>query len=209
MRDAEWTGRYSDNDTKNWTPMLKHMLNHTTDQNDGVFFMHIYDFVNYFETIYSCHYHPSHKLSSVSDFNKNNRIACYQFNIKSKGDYYFGVSQPDKKFFNKKHLPGILSVVIGRYYPNTSQEGGRNDKVKFLCARGGDGRRDVWCGAKCHPGMYYALVSTVWKPGSMNNGRFSFWVYGPEAIKIARIQKKQNVAMCYDIMKHTLLDYVS
>eukprot|EP00961_Rhodomonas_salina_P080889 1088006-Rhodomonas_salina.1 len=41
----EWTGAWSDKDTRNWTPELKKEMEFT-DADDGTFFMSIRDFVN-------------------------------------------------------------------------------------------------------------------------------------------------------------------
>lgn len=195
----EWTGAYSDNDTRNWTPKLKKQVGFVKDSKDAIFFMQWKDFLKYFRSVYVCHYRNDHVLSSVPDINGANTIACYQFNIKKSGNCYFGLSQPDERKFGKYHKYGNMSVIVCR------MEG---KKVKFVCGKGGK-ERDPWAMAHCPQGKYIAIVTTSWHQNSKNENKFSFWCYCREAVKIMRIQKKENLQECQAILGKGLIDYVS
>lgn len=161
--------------------------------------MRIEDFVNYFDTIYACHYLNGNTLSSLPCINDSQRLACFQFNISQKGDFYFGVSQEDLRALPSGHEYGILSIAIGKI---------NGDKVKFIGAKGGDKSRDIWCLSKCMPGSYLAFVTTHWSKNNFGDERIGFWVYGPEALDLERVTDVEHVKKCYDIMKLLFIDYV-
>lgn len=198
-QEKEWTGAYSDSDMRNWTPELKEKVGFVGDRNDAIFFMQWSDFLNYFRSIYICHYRNDFVLSSVPDVNDASSIACYQFNLTSSGDCYFGVSQPGKRKFNQNHVYGNLGMIICKV-----ENGGA---VKFVCGKGGK-ERDSWSMANCTAGKYIAFLTTSWNARSMNENKFSFWIYGKEATKIVRIQKRNNLEECQALMAKGLADYV-
>lgn len=191
---GEWTGDYSDNSSK-WTPQLKKMLE-WSEADDGIFFMKVEDFMEYFENVAICHYRDDYFLSSLKDFNPKNTFACYQMNIEIEGDYYFGLSQPDKNHFDTGHTYAMMSIVVAR------QNGGVLEYV------GGKGypQRDIWFMSKCKPGKYVAFVSTNWD--NANTDDFSIWTYGPKAIGIERVIKPENLKKVPDMLAQTIMSYV-
>ena len=60
---GEWTGAWSDNDSRRWTPQLKQMLDHGKDD-DGVFFMPFSSFLKYFHDYQLCFYEDHYKYSA-------------------------------------------------------------------------------------------------------------------------------------------------
>lgn len=200
-KKTEWMGAFSDYDQENWTEAMKTELVHSTDENDGIFFMKIEDFAVYFDTLYACHYNTGNTLSSLQTINDSKSIACFQFNVSQKGDYYFGVSQEDIRTFEPGHHYGILSIVVGKM-----MKGGQ---VKFIAAKGGDNTRDSWCMAKCMPGQYLAFVTTHWARQNLSDGEIGFWVYGPEALHVDRIMNVDHIRKSYNILKMLFIDYVS
>jgi hypothetical protein len=50
--NGEWTGAWADN-SKEWTPQLKNMLNHTAEE-DGTFFMNFEETLNQFNRLTVC-----------------------------------------------------------------------------------------------------------------------------------------------------------
>lgn len=196
---SEWTGPFSDFDTKNWTDELKAKLHHDTSEDDGLFFMRVEDFSTYFNTLNACHYHEGNTLSSLPTINSSKLIACFDFKISKKGNYYFGVSQEDIRTFELGHRYGILSVVIAKITKN---------KIKFIGAKGGDNSRDIWCLSKCMPGKYIGLVTSQWAKSNFGEDKISFWTYGPEALSIKRIYSVERIKQCYDVLKKAFVDYV-
>ncbi|MCQ2817588.1 MAG: C2 family cysteine protease [archaeon] len=51
---GEWTGPWSDSDKKHWTEEAKEHFGQS-DKNDGIFFMDLKDFLNYFDSSFICH----------------------------------------------------------------------------------------------------------------------------------------------------------
>ena len=50
---VEWQGEWDDHDSR-WTTEFKASLNYDIDSNDGIFWMSLYDFVEYFAHLYIC-----------------------------------------------------------------------------------------------------------------------------------------------------------
>lgn len=202
-REAEWTGPFSDSDKEVWTLELQAEMEHNPDDiDDGVFCMKIDEFAYYFDSVYFCHYRNSHKLSTTVDFNPANQFAYFQFNIVTKGDYYFGVSQPDKrqKKFQMNHKMGMMSVFIFQVIKG---------KAIYVKAKGGETSRDIWCAKQCGKGQYIAVVSTLWNTKSLNENEYSFWIYGQDAIQISKIKEKESKIECHELMADAFIDYVS
>jgi hypothetical protein len=201
-RQAEWTGRFSDSDKKNWTPELQAEMEHNPDDtDDGMFCMEINDFVQFFDTVYFCHYRESHKLSTTVDFNRSNQFSYFQFNISSKGDYYFGLSQPDSRHdkYEFGHKYGKLFVFVFQVVKG---------RAIFVKGKGGEAHRDIWCAKQCSKGQYIAVVSTLWNEKSKNENQYSFWIYGKDAIQISKITDKDVKVECHELMADAFIDYV-
>lgn len=191
---GEWNGAYSDKSDV-WTEDLKRQLG-WKDRNDGIFYMRVQDFVNEFRNISICHYREDYTLSSFPDFNKNGSYSAYQFSISAKGEYYFGISQPDKHHFKVGHTYGFMSIVIGRL------DGGRYEYI------GGKGspKRDTWFMAKLQRGKYMAFVATNWD--NDNTDEMCIWSYGPKPISIQRIQKRSNMDKVEDLFVEVIANFV-
>lgn len=192
---GEWTGEYSDKSDV-WTPELKQRLG-WRDTDDGIFFITAEDFVKNFRNVAICHYREDYTLSSFPDFNKNNSYAAYQFSINKPGEYYMGLSQPDKNHFKTGHTYGFLSLVIGRV------DGQRR---KYIGGKGSP-KRDNWLMAKLERGKYIAFVATNWD--NDNTDEMSIWTYGPEPVSIQRIQKKRNMDKVEMMFLEVMQDFVN
>lgn len=161
--------------------------------------MKLEDFIDNFEGVTICHYRKKYFQSSMHDYNGKDTFATYQFNIDSQGDYYFGLSQPDKNMYKTGHCYGLLSIVIARIegdgYKNVIYEGGK-----------GYPKRDVWFRTDCKPGKYLAFVTTSWDMSY--SSEFSIWSYGPQTLKFERIKQKTNLLTCVKLFKQAIINKV-
>ena len=77
--------------------------------------------------------------------------------------------------------------------------------------------RDIWFMARCKPGKYVALVSTLWKQSNINivpggDNAFnsvSFWIYNRNPVKIVRIIQGPNLMRCRTYLIQGFKNYVS
>ena len=191
---GEWTGAYSDN-SRLWTLELKRKMG-WSNNDDGIFFMRCRDFMQHFEGVTICHYLDANYRSSMHDYNGNDSFACYQFNVEEEGDYYFGLSQPDKNAFKTGHTYGMLSIIVGRVEENGQK------KVTYIGGKGYP-RRDVWFRSRCTKGKYIAFVTTNWD--NDNTDEFSIWGYGPKTVMFQRILKPANLKQCIELYKDTIV----
>lgn len=194
---GEWKGDYSDKSSL-WTSELKNRVG-WADKDDGIFFIKFRDFTQNFDGVTICHYRNDYSLSSIHDFNGADNFAIYQFNIEQEGDYYFGMSQPDKNMFKTGHTYGMLSVVIAKI-----DEGGQNE-VEYIGGKGYP-KRDIWFMATSPKGKYLAFVTTHWDNDS--NDEFSLWAYGPKTIKFQRVENDGNVQKGVNYFEKTMRDKV-
>lgn len=176
---GEWNGEYSDKSDV-WTEELKEKLG-WNDEDDGIFFIKVEDFIQNFRNVAICHYRENYTLSSFPDFNQDSSYTAYQFSISKKGEYYFGLSQPDKNHFKDGHTYGFLSLVVGRV---------DGDRKEYIGGKGGP-KRDNWFMGNLERGKYIAFVATNWD--NDNTDEVTFWTYGPEPVNIQRIVKKRNM----------------
>lgn len=194
---GEWKGDYSDKSPL-WNNDLKKKVNFT-DVDDGTFYMKFEDFTKNFDGATVCHYRNDYTLSSIHDFNGENDFAIYQFNIEKNGDYYFGMSQPDKNMMKAGHTYGMLSVIIARI-----DEGGKRE-VEYIGGKGYP-KRDIWFMAACKKGKYLAFVNTHWD--NANSDEFSLWSYGPKLVKFQRVEEPPNIKKGVDYFEKTMKDKV-
>ena len=192
---GEWNGAYSDVSNK-WTPELKRKLG-WTNEDDGTFFMPVEDFIKEFEGVSVCHYRDDYVLSSLPDFNEDSTIAVYQFEVDQSGEYYFGLSQPDKNMKPSGYTYGMISVVIARI--------GQDGEPVYVGGKGYP-RRDVWFMGKCEKGQYLAFVTTNWD--QEDDGDLTFWGYGPKQIYFQRVQIERNLESAQEIFNKTILNFV-
>lgn len=191
---GEWTGDYSDKSSK-WTPQLKQQMG-WSNEDDGIFFMPVRNFMEEFETAAICHYRDDYNLSSLFDINPADTFACYQFNVDQGGDYYFGLSQDDKNKHPTGHTYGMLSIVIGRVTSNG---------IEYVGGKGYP-KRDIWFMGKCKPGQYMAFVMTNWD--NKNTQDFSIWAYGPKHIAMERVKHSHNMKKIPELFAECIKDYV-
>ncbi len=192
---GEWTGDYSDKCGK-WTPALKQKVGWSSED-DGIFFIKVEDFVKYYDNVAICHYRDDYVKSSLPDFNSKDTFASYQFNVETEGEYYYGLSQPDKNHFKEGHTYAMLSIMVARQNSNGT--------LKYI---GGSGypKRDVWFMANCKPGKYIAFVTTSWD--NSNTDDFAIWAYGPKAIGIERVTQAGNLSKIPSMLAETIMDHV-
>ena len=152
------------------------------------------DFLKYFDSVTICYYHDSHVLSSVPGISSDQGRSCYQFDIDTEGEYYFGLSQSDKKLFEGDHEYGILSLMLVRM---------DGDKPTYI---GGQHypRRDVWFKTKCKRGKYVVIARTNWA-----KKKSTFWSYGTQAVEIQQLEKTENLDKCSVLIEKIFLGYVS
>lgn len=96
--ENEWNGRWSDRSSE-WTPDLKKKYNMEVPEDDGRFFMPFLEFLKFFDQVSICFYEEEYKLSSFTDTHESKFLGCYEFQIKTPGNYYVSLSQPDARGF--------------------------------------------------------------------------------------------------------------
>lgn len=99
---GEWTGAWSDEDNRNWTPQMRQLLNHP-DVDDGVFFMPFDDFLKYFHDYQLCYYNDNYRYSAQKYTTSKERPTLVEFNVSVYGEYYITVNQINTRFFKQSN----------------------------------------------------------------------------------------------------------
>jgi len=115
----EWTGEYSDKSDK-WNDELKRIMNFQ-DKDDGIFFMKIEDFLNYFPYTFICKYKNNYyyEYKKFEQEIRDDFISC-KFVVKEKTHAVFTLHQKQQRFFKKiqNYKPAFGSIILAKYNPN-------------------------------------------------------------------------------------------
>ena len=188
---GEWTGDWGDSSPL-WTDEHRRTAG-LKSEDDGVFFMNFEDFKDNFDGIVICHYRNEYVYSYLKATNPDEAIDGKQFTVNTAGEYYIGLSQPDKNMFSHdpKYDYGFMSCLIAR------KEGD-----KFVYVDGfSNANRDPWAKIQLQPGNYAAFIYTNWKSANTN---YTFWAYGPKNITIRDVEQPQNKATFVQIIADVL-----
>ena len=178
---AAWKGDFNEK-SYHWTETLITYLD-VSEEDDGIFFLPIKDFIEQFECVTLCHFNENMQRSCLFDLNSQNQIAMYQFRIDNPGSHYFGLSQNDKRMFESAdHTYANLSIVVARV----------SDREVVYVGGKGQAQRDIWFKTDCQPGQYLAFVTTNWDNDKSKD--FSFWINGQANIEIERVVQPENTA---------------
>lgn len=91
---AEWKGDWGDKSDK-WDTIQEEFLPERID--DGIFYMPFLEFANFFNEITINYYDDAYVHTAFEDKLKKDTIAVYDVTINTPGEYYFCVSQRDKR----------------------------------------------------------------------------------------------------------------
>lgn len=106
--NSEFSGDWSDNSSQ-WNDKLKHKLG-VNDKDDGVFFMHIDDFIKYFSIFSICKIYPDYHHTNIK-INQENTRSPKAFELK--------VSK-DSKVFIQLHQKNLRFLLRDGTYPTNS-----------------------------------------------------------------------------------------
>ena len=113
----EWTGAWSDNDTKNWTPELKKKFDYQS-KDDGIFFMDFSDYLDFYYTTSICKYQATDKFWYYSDVDTVNEFAVFEFKLKKAKDklkLFLAVTQLNSRFKDSKDFEyAPLQVMVAK-----------------------------------------------------------------------------------------------
>lgn len=191
---GEWNGDWGDKSDK-WTPKLKKQFN-ITDKDDGAFFMTYEDFIENFTGVSACHYRDDYFYSSMLDCNAYNAPSIYEFQIHETGEYYFGVSQPDKNLYGEDFSYSYMGIVIIRIENGLGVYVGGEASMK----------RDNWFMQECDPGVYIAVVNTNWR---YDQHKYSINIYGPKNISIKPVLEKESKELAMKFHRQGYIEYVN
>lgn len=119
----EWNGDFSDKSSK-WTEDLKRLVNFQ-NADDGIFYMTIEDFMNYYPYTFICKYRNNY-FYEYKKFEQPNRddFVCCKFTITKKTNAVITLHQKQVRFFRKisQYSPVYGSIILARYnksgFPN-------------------------------------------------------------------------------------------
>jgi hypothetical protein len=191
---GEWTGAWGDNSNK-WTNELKLQVGWTA-ADDGTFYIGWNDFLANFDGISICHYKYDYIYSYLKDTNSDEEVTVFQFTVHKEGEYYLGMSQPDKNMFkhDKNYQYGYMSCLVGM----------KDEKGQMKYVEGfGEATRDPWLKTTLKAGSYFAIVYTNWNSANEN---LTFWAYGARNISIRKVEKKENLEKATEYMTSILID---
>lgn len=184
---SEWNGKWSDNDSKSWTPELRKKHKMEKPEPDGRFFMPYKEFLVYFDQMSICYYEDHYYLSSFTEELESEYLACYRVSVKTPENYYVSLSQPDQRSF-----PPLEDGKDYQYSSNGILVCTKNgDKILY---EGGiqNSNRDCWVKFKVNePTDIYIFVKTNWLYEEINE-KFGLSVYGPEKVEFTKMIDKAD-----------------
>ena len=186
----EWKGDWSD-DSPLWTEELKKLCGYKK-RNDGIFFMAMTDFVNYFSDIAICYYHLNYQYASLRCQQPNRKKSNWcTFQVHTDGKYYFSIIQTSKRGFPRKS-PYNYSVAKITLLRQSGQN--QYDFVTSLQKRD----REVWVEANLSPGVYVLKCKAFWNADETNQNVREYVIssYGPGRVNFQKCQKIINKVFC-------------
>ncbi len=176
---SEWKGQLSDSSAY-WTSNLEAELNYNRDKEDGIFFMGVRDFEQFFVEFQVCHFHDRYLYNAKSYVTAPSDETLLTFTIAKPGVYYFSVNQLNSRQFKPAMMYQYspLSLMVVRQTPSGSFE--------FVGAVS-DAYREIFIEQDCQLGVYFAYILTPW---TRRVNQFSFAVYGPEVVEFGPADPK-------------------
>ncbi|KAL4474670.1 hypothetical protein ABPG72_002263 [Tetrahymena utriculariae] len=153
----EWKGDWSD-ESPIWTPELKDKLR-VTQKQDGIFYMSLQDFYQYFTQITICYYHDFFKYSIIKVLESDGKHSQYfTIQIKTKGTYYISIVQPSKRNFDKNiyYETGFSRIFIMQL---VNQEG--VSQIKLIGSQQKKSR-EIFIECNLEPGIYLIQAKVKW-----------------------------------------------
>jgi len=153
----EWTGDYSDKSEK-WDDELRKFVNYQ-NKDDGIFYMKMEDFMNYFPYTFICKYKNNYQYE-YKKFEQENRddfIAC-KFNVNENTHAVITLHQKQQRFFRKikGYKAAYGSIILAKYdktrHPNYeffSSDCSNQEKIHFEIEN-------------LEPGEYHIFVNINW-----------------------------------------------
>ena len=185
---GEWKGEWSDQDER-WTPELLEELG-VTGTDDGIFFMAVDAFLEYFNDFQVCKYYDDYSYSAIRVVNELKTKPVYlSFDISTAGKYYFSINQYTKRFYpsSKKYRYSNISFLIVKQ----NEDGG----MEFVGSRI-KSDSESWFSYQAEPGKYFVYIKTPWR--SIIN-EFSFSVYGPSEMEVKQIELADLPPRCFEL----------
>eukprot|EP00658_Telonema_sp_P-2_P072155 TRINITY_DN61333_c0_g1_i1.p1 TRINITY_DN61333_c0_g1~~TRINITY_DN61333_c0_g1_i1.p1 ORF type:complete len:356 (-),score=81.56 TRINITY_DN61333_c0_g1_i1:167-1234(-) len=193
---GEWTGEWSDTDTRSWTREACQALNHfpggaghDQDHDDGVFWMEQCDFAQIVTHLYVClvpeGWHTVHRAGEWKGESAGGRVTCasWKFNpmvrldVSSPTHAHVCLYQRDARFVEAGHEWNVYTSCIGFVVYKADGEGNPKKKLKgkdvVVKARSKEDR-EVAAVAVLEPGTYYVVPNTF---DAGEEGRFNIMIH--------------------------------
>ncbi|CAD8192249.1 unnamed protein product [Paramecium pentaurelia] len=170
----EWKGDWS-NQSQMWTPEQKIQFK-ITNNNDGVFYMSIKDFLKYFDDLSVCYVKEGYQYQSILVQSNNKKSEYFSIQIQKPGCYYFTINQKNVRFENSNNYsPTKILLFKGDCLINGN----------FKC------ERECWLSSDLEQGLYTLVIKTQWKFSKTN--KYTLSSYGPAQVNINKINKIPNL----------------
>jgi len=154
----EWKGKYCDGDKKSWTKDLIKEFGMINNEKDGLFWMHMDDFVQYFGYTFINKFNESYVycnkkfMQDPADSFVSGKVTVTKDNT----HVYFGLHQKQIRFYNKvpKYVPNQARIILAKYdelkreYTFIDCDASNNDKL--------------WIEAKLSKGVYHLFAKSYW-----------------------------------------------
>jgi len=135
----EWSGDYSDKSDK-WDEELRNFVNFK-NQDDGIFFMKIEDFLNYFPYTFICKYKNNYfyEYKKFQQSDRDSFVAC-KFTVRDNTHAVFTLHQKQQRFFRKikNYKATYGSIILAKYdksknpnYEYYSSDCSNQEKIHF------------------------------------------------------------------------------
>ena len=181
----EWNGDYSDKSDK-WDEELKKFVNYQ-NQDDGIFFMKVEDFLNYFPYTFICKYKNNYhyEYKKLEQENRDEFITC-KFTVHENTHAVITLHQKQQRFFRKiKGYKAVYgSIILARYdknkHPNYefySSDCSNQEKIHFELEN-------------MEPGEYHVFANINW-PHNTHPCRYTISCYSASEIKFESITNEE------------------
>ncbi|MCQ2819160.1 MAG: C2 family cysteine protease, partial [archaeon] len=195
--NGEWTGDWSDKDTKHWTPEAKKHFGYV-NKNDGIFYMDLDNYIKFFDDTFICHIFYGANIKTYFIDSDTQLKLPIVFNIKIKEERKFSICAKFKGERFNRELHNTLhpfSMLLFKYNEQREIEGffGKH------C-----GTKDDAIVEKLTPGNYVLWVFCSHNECIMNDPYFNYKLcfYSKSDYEVECVGVDQN----FSLIKHLMIE---
>jgi len=193
--EQEWNGDWSDSSNK-WTDQLRNKLK-MAEQDDGMFYMSLEDFVTYYQILEICKIHTDFRYSYLK-YNKENTLApqISVLNVENNTKAFIQMHQKNPRFLLANGKYGVITTAYILIV---------DEKLNYVASIAGE-ENNITVEVDIQKGIYYLITDMNYRYINKNELHgYNLSIYSEHAVSINK-NEDQNLNVT-DILKTSLSGY--